>query len=95
MDEELGSCWKEIGALLRVQTPAIENIKSDETSSKDRAWAVLQKWRHQEGKYATVGKLVDVLEKKKKIRIAQKLLGKTLNRVNPPTCNHSKHQAYI
>ena len=89
--EEIGSCWKEVGALLRVPTPAIKNINLDESSSYDKAWEVLQKWKQQEGGNATVGNLVDALVKIGKTSIAQKLLGKALNRVS----DYPKRQAYI
>lgn len=76
--EEVGSCLKEVGAILRVPTPAIENIESEPPDSRyEKAWKLLNKWKQQEGKDATVGKLVDALLEIKKKRIADELLGKS------------------
>ncbi|XP_078354437.1 uncharacterized protein LOC144639049 [Oculina patagonica] len=74
IEDDVGRCWRNVGAILRVSTPTLRNIDEDKKLSQDKAWEVLNKWKQQEGRYATVGRLVDVLEKIERKDIAQKLL---------------------
>ena len=64
---------------LRIPTPCIDHIKNDEPVCKYRAWDVFNKWRHQEGKDATLKNLEDSLGMINEQNIAQKLYGKSLN----------------
>ncbi|KAL9967552.1 hypothetical protein ACROYT_G025801 [Oculina patagonica] len=75
IQDDVGGCWRAVGATLRVPTPALCNIDVDKTdSSQDKAWEVLNKWKQQEGENATVGSLVGAFEEIKRKDIGQKLL---------------------
>lgn len=73
--EDVGNCWSEVGPLLGIPTSIIHNINEEWRGNRDKANAILNKWKQKEGHNATVGKLADVLDKVGRKDIAEVLLG--------------------
>ena len=73
--DDLGNCVRKLGAQLRLSSGTVRNVEADGKSSSDTAWKLLDKWRHREGKGATIGKLENALIAIGEKRIAEKLLG--------------------
>ena len=73
--EEAGNCWKELGAELQISESKLRNIETDHQRARDKASAVLEKWRDIKGRDATVGCLLDAFERSGQKRIADNLLG--------------------
>lgn len=72
--EEAGNCWKELGAELQISESKLRNIETDHQRARDKASAVLEKWRDIKGRDATVGCLLDAFERSGQKRIADNLL---------------------
>ena len=73
--DDLGNCVRPLGVQLRLSSASVRNVEADGTSSSDKAWKLLDIWRHREGKDATIGKLENALIAIGEKRIAEKLLG--------------------
>ena len=75
ISNDVGNCWSEVGPLLGIPTSIIYNINEEWRRNRDKANAILNKWKQKEGHNATVGKLADVLDKVGRKDIAEVLLG--------------------
>lgn len=81
ISEEVGNCWYNVGLSLGISAAKLENIDVEKKANREKALAMLIKWKWKEGRNATVGKLADVLEKVERKDIAEKLLGELKNKV--------------
>ena len=75
ISDDVGTCWREVGPKLLIKASKIHNLDDEYKSNRDKANALLNLWKQQEGSNATVGRLADVLEKIGRRSIAEKLLG--------------------
>ena len=73
--DEVGVDWRDLGTILGIASSFMDNIEADNSASRERARKLLRKWMTKEGKGATVGILVDALEKIERIDAIEKLLG--------------------
>ena len=61
---DIGQQWKDLGRALGFHQASIDNIEQEKgNNSKECCIEVLVRWLRQNGKGATVGKLVDALTK--------------------------------
>lgn len=74
ISDDVGNCWSEVGLLLHIPALVILHIDAEHRRNKDKAKAILFRWKWQEGLSATVGRLADVLEKVGRKDIAEILL---------------------
>jgi len=73
--EDVGNCWCDLGISLGIETAKLRNIEQDKSESRERAHQVLQVWRDQKGREATVGRLALALDRIGHKKIAEKVLG--------------------
>ena len=73
--DDVGNCVRPLGAELRLSSATVRNVEADGISSSDKAWKLLDIWRHSNGNDATIGKLENALIAIGEKRIAEKLLG--------------------
>ena len=73
--DEVGVDWRDLGTNLGIASSFMDNIEADNRASRERARKLLRKWMTKEGKGATVGILVDALEKIQRRDAIEKLLG--------------------
>ena len=73
--DELGANWRDLGTVLGLRSALMENIGADHTKCRNKAWEVLLKWKQEKGKGATVGILLDALNKMRRNDVVEKLLG--------------------
>ena len=73
--DEVGVDWRDLGTVLGIASSFMDNIEADNRASRERARKLLRKWMTKEGKGATVGILVDALEKIQRRDAIEKLLG--------------------
>lgn len=76
IQDDAGTCWKELGVVLQIPEGELHNIKTDNRCARDRGLAVLQSWRDREGNDATVGCLFDAFVRIGKKRIAENFFAK-------------------
>ena len=72
--DDVGAEWRHLGTVLGLQSSFLdfnENVKC----TYDKTWDMLQEWRRQTGKGATVGILINALETIGKRDVAEKLRG--------------------
>lgn len=81
ISEEVGNCWYGVGLRLGISAAKLDNIDVEKTGNREKARAILIRWKRKEGRNATVGKLADVLEKEERKDIVEKLLGELKNKV--------------
>ncbi|XP_068721272.1 uncharacterized protein [Montipora capricornis] len=62
--DDIGQEWKDLARALGFQHSSIEDIQQEKGNSKECCIEILVRWLRQNGKRATVGKLVDALTKK-------------------------------
>ena len=74
ISDDVGNCWSEVGLLLHIPALVILHIDAEYRRNKDKARAILFRWKWREGLSATVGRLADVLEKVGRKDIAEILL---------------------
>lgn len=76
IQDDAGTCWKELGGVLQIPEGELHNIKTDNGCARDRGLAVLQSWRDREGNDATVGCLFDAFVRIGKKRTAENYFAK-------------------
>ena len=64
-----------MGIALGLESAFLDNIDTDIKESPEKAWKVLQKWRQKKGKEATMGILINALEKIERKDVVDKLHG--------------------
>ena len=73
--DDIGANWRDLGAVLKLESAFMANIETDFKECREKAWTVLQKWRQKNGKEATVGILRNALVKIERRDVVDKLLG--------------------
>lgn len=74
--EDLATSWRKLAPHLGINNAQCGIIDGNEREVEEKARKLCFKWKHAEGNKATVGRLVDSLEKIGKKNIAEKLLAK-------------------
>ena len=74
ISDDVGNCWSVLVPLLCIPELIIFPVQKKYRMNKDRAMAILVKWKQREGHNATVGRLADVFEKVGRKDIAEILL---------------------
>ena len=72
---EIGENWRDLGTVLELDSAALDIIAASRENCRELARKVLQKWKQKEGSGATVGILIDALEKMERRDVVEKLLG--------------------
>lgn len=67
--------WRDLGTILRLDSASMDIIEANQSNCREVAREVLQKWKKKEGKEATVGILINALEKIERRDVVEKLLG--------------------
>lgn len=75
ISDDVGTCWRELGPKLRIAGAKIHNLDDEYRCNRDKANALLNIWKQQEGSGALAGHLADALESIGRKSIAEKLLG--------------------
>jgi len=75
ISDDVGTCWRELGPKLEIAASKIHNLDEDYSYNRDKANALLIKWKEQVGSGALAGHLADALESIGRKSIAEKLLG--------------------
>lgn len=83
ISDDAGNCWRELGARLEIAASKIHNLNDEYSTNRDKANALLIKWKEENGSSALVGRLADHLKEIGRTDIAEKLLGQH------PTCSSS------
>ena len=76
ISDDAGNCWRELGARLEIAASKIHNLNEEYSTNRDKANALLIKWKEENGSSALVGRLADHLKEIGRTDIAEKLLGK-------------------
>ena len=53
---EVGADWRHLGAVLGLESALMNNIETDHSECRERAWKVLKKWKVSGGFYMKVSK---------------------------------------
>lgn len=83
ISDDVGNCWRELGPRLEIAASKIRNLDEEYSTNRDKANALLIKWKEEKGSSALVGRLADHLKEIGRTDIAEKLLGQH------PTCSSS------
>ena len=75
IDSEVGRDWRHLGKALGLESWLLNNIDTDFKESPEKAREVLQKWRQKKGKEATMGILINALDKIERRDVVDKLRG--------------------
>ena len=75
IDSEVGRDWRRLGKALGLESAFLDNIDTDFKESPEKAQKVLQKWRQKNGKEATMGILINALDKIERRDVVDKLRG--------------------
>ena len=73
--KDLEGGWEELATVLQLGEENIRKIRKENKTAREKAYAVLTMWTDEEGEDATMGRLVDTLEKIAKRSPAEKMLG--------------------
>ena len=73
--KEVGPNWRDLGTILKIDSVLMDSIEAKHSNCRELARKVLQKWKQREGSRATVGILIDALEKIERRDVVDKLLG--------------------
>ena len=73
--DEVGADWKDLGIVLGLEEAFLDNVETDLNECREKARRVLRKWRRKNGKEATVGILINALEKIERRDVVDKLRG--------------------
>ena len=76
ISDDVGNCWRKLGPRLEIDASKIRNIDDDYSTNRDKANALLIKWKEEKGSSALVGRLADHLKEIGRKDTAEKLLGK-------------------
>ena len=72
---EVGADWRDLGAVLGMESALIDDIENNHRECREMAWKVLQKWTHKKGNGATMGILINALKKINRRDVVEKMLG--------------------
>ena len=72
---ELVEDWRDLGAVLGLESDPMNSIEADQIPCREKARKVLLKWKQKEGIKATLGILIDALEEIKRRDVVDKLRG--------------------
>ena len=72
---KVGTDWRDLGTVLRLESALMDNIEADLSECRERAWKVLQKWKQKNGNRATVEILINALNEIDRKDVVEKLLG--------------------
>ena len=72
---KVGADWRDLGTVLGLESAFLDNTDNDFKECREKAWAVLRKWRQKNGKEATVGILRNALVKIERRDVVDELLG--------------------
>ena len=78
ISKDIGHQWKELGYILGIGIPSISILDEDCKDRQEKALSLLINWKRQSGNGATLGILVDALNRMGQNHTAQKLLGKMM-----------------
>lgn len=79
ISDDVGTCWRELGPKLSIAAAKIYNLDEEYSHNRDKAYALLIKWKEQMGSGALAGHLADALESIGRKSIAEKLLGECVS----------------
>ena len=79
--EDLATCWMKLAPHLDIDSTQCGIIHGNENLIEEKARRLCLRWKQAEGSKATVGRLVDALEKIGKKIVAEKLLAKVILKV--------------
>ena len=71
---EVGEGWRDLGTVLGIAPKSMDKIEGNHSACRERARKLLLHWINKGEKGATVGILVDALEKIERIDAIEKLL---------------------
>ena len=72
---EVGAEWRHLGTILGLQSSLLDFIEIDNSTYREKTWEMLHGWKRENIKGATVGILINALEKIEKRDVAEKLRG--------------------
>ncbi|XP_044167138.1 uncharacterized protein LOC122951183 [Acropora millepora] len=75
ISDDVGNCWRELGPRLEIAASKIRNLNDEYSTNRDRANALLIKWKQEKGTNALVGRLADHLKEIGRTDIAEELVG--------------------
>lgn len=93
ISDDARNCWRELGPRLGVAASKIRNLDEEYSTNRDKANALLIKWKEEKGSSALVGRLADHLKEIGRTDIAEKLLG--VSNVQLRTCSSSESDPTI
>ena len=73
--EDLEGGWEELATVLGLGEENLRKIRKEKKTDREKAYAVLTMWRDEKGDNATMGRLVDTLEKIANRSPVEKMLG--------------------
>ena len=79
--EDLARCWMKLAPHLRIDSTQCDIIDGNENLIEEKARRLCLRWKQAEASEATVGRLVNALEKIGKKIVAEKLLAKVILKV--------------
>ena len=74
--EDLSTKWKMLGLSLGIPQGAITNIDDEHSRVVDKGMAMFAEWKGRKGKGATVGVLIEALDKIGKQNLSERVRGK-------------------
>lgn len=93
LNEDLGTCWRDLGRALNLPEAELHNINQDCDSNKERAYTVIWTWKGKKGTGATMGHLATALGEIGKNDIAHKLIELLDQKENEGNeANHAQRQ---
>lgn len=78
LSEDLGTCWRDLGAVLNLSDAELCNIRTDYDCNKERAYAVISRWIRKKEAGATMEHLAVALGEIGRNDIAHMLTGMLL-----------------
>ena len=73
--KDLEGNWEELATVVQLGEEDLRKIRKENKTDLEKAYAVLTMWTDEEGERATMGRLVDTLEKIAKRSPVKKMLG--------------------
>ena len=73
--DDVGAEWRHLGTVLGLQSSFLDFNENVNCAYYDKTWDMLQEWRRETGKGATLGILINALETIGKRDVAEKLRG--------------------
>ena len=73
--EDLEDGWEELATVLELGEENLRKIRKEKKTDREKAYAVFTMWTDEKGDNATMGRLVDTLEKIANRSPVEKMLG--------------------